>query len=90
VKEREEAVVMHKRYAVFSIRKNRGGSVWTRAGSAFLNKDGSINLYLDVLPMDGMLHVREAGEKREEAPEPETKTEALSPEQFAANAAGGH
>lgn len=55
-----------KRYTVFSIRKAERGdaSVWTRAGNAFLNKDGSLNLYLDVLPMSGVLHVREAVEER--------------------------
>jgi hypothetical protein len=49
-----------KRLAVFSIRENRSGSVWVRAGSAFVNKDGSLNVLLDVLPLDGKLHVREA------------------------------
>lgn len=54
-----------KRLAVFSIRENKGGSVWVRAGSAFVNRDGSLNVLLDVLPLDGKLHVREAGEKGE-------------------------
>jgi hypothetical protein len=49
-----------KRYAVFSIRTLKEGSVWSRAGSAFANKDGSVNIYLDVLPLDGKLHIREA------------------------------
>ncbi|MBI3181311.1 MAG: hypothetical protein HYZ28_04130 [Myxococcales bacterium] len=57
-----------KKLAVFSIRKLDGGSVWTRAGSAWVNKDGSLNVYLDVLPMDGKLHVREPGEKRDAPP----------------------
>jgi hypothetical protein len=67
----KEAVVLvaGKRLAVFSIRENKGGSLWVRAGSAFVNKDGSLNLLLDVLPLDGKLHVREAGEKKEGAPE---------------------
>jgi hypothetical protein len=52
-----------KRLAVFSIRTDKGGSVWVRAGSAWVNKDGSMNVLLDVLPLDGKLHVREAGEK---------------------------
>jgi hypothetical protein len=86
--EQEEAVDMHKRYAVFSIRKGKGGSVWTRAGSAFLNKDGSVNLYLDVLPLDGMLHIREAGEKRDLVQEP--KTETLTQSEFAQQATEGH
>ncbi|GEN07040.1 hypothetical protein SAMN05443572_104336 [Myxococcus fulvus] len=54
-----------KRLAVFSIREGKGGSIWVRAGSAFVNKDGSLNVLLDVLPLDGKLHVREAAEKRE-------------------------
>ncbi len=53
-----------KRLAVFSIRPGRNGSVWVRAGVAEVNRDGSLNLELDVLPIDGKLHVREAGERR--------------------------
>lgn len=63
-------MVAGKRYAVFSIRKkDNQPSIWVRAGSAFINKDGSMNLYLDVLPLDGTLHVREPGEKKEQAPQ---------------------
>ena len=78
---------LNKRYAVFSIRKAKNGSIWVRAGSAFMNRDGSMNVYLDVLPLDGTLHVREPGEKRDLASDArsEAKTEAV--EQFAA---GGH
>jgi hypothetical protein len=58
-----------KRLAVFSIKESKGGgSIWVRAGAAFVNKDGSLNVFLDVLPLDGKLHVREAGEKREGVP----------------------
>ncbi len=56
-----------KRLAVFSIREGKGGTVWVRAGSAFVNRDGSLNVLLDVLPLDGKLHVREAGDRREAA-----------------------
>ncbi len=56
-----------KKYAVYSIRKTDNGStIWVRAGLAFANKDGSANVYLDVLPLDGKLHIREPGEKRDE------------------------
>lgn len=69
------------RFTVFSIRegKTREGkvtSVWVRAGSAWLNRDGSINVYLDVLPLDGKLHIREALEKDKDAPLPVTQDEA--------------
>ena len=49
--------------AVFSIRSGRGGSIWVRAGWAEVNRDGSMNLHLDVLPIDGRLHVRESHER---------------------------
>ncbi len=68
-------LVMGKKLAVFSIRdlekEKGGGSVWTRAGSAFVNKDGSLNLRLDVLPIDGRLHVREAADRRDQQPAPQ-------------------
>lgn len=49
-----------KRLAVFSIKADeKGTSRWVRAGHAWLNRDGSINVFLDVLPLDGKLHIRE-------------------------------
>lgn len=49
-----------KRFAVFSIRKSKTGpTVWIRSGSAVQNRDGSINVFLDVLPLDGQLHLRD-------------------------------
>lgn len=62
-----------KRLAVFSIREGRGGSIWVRAGSAFVNKDGSLNVLLDVLPIDGKLHVREAAERKDGVAAPATR-----------------
>lgn len=58
-----------KRYSVFSVRKQErtGAAIWVRAGYAWANPDGSANVTLDVLPLDGKLHIREAGEKREYA-----------------------
>ena len=64
-------LVIGKRYQVFSIREksDKGGgdkgAVWVKAGSAWVNRDGSLNVYLDVLPLDGRLHVREALDKRD-------------------------
>ena len=68
-----------KRLAVFSIREGRNGSLWVKAGAAFVNRDGSLNVVLDVLPLDGKLHVREAVERKDSggavlapaAPEPD-------------------
>lgn len=52
-----------KMLAVFSIKPSRQGSIWVRAGWAEVNRDGSLNLHLDVLPLDGRLHVRESFER---------------------------
>ncbi len=56
------------RLTVFSIRQGRNGSIWVRAGRATVNDDGSLLLDLDVLPIDGKLHVREAAERPPEQP----------------------
>jgi hypothetical protein len=42
---------------------------WTRAGTAFENKDGSWTLMLDVLPTNGKLIMRDE-QQREERAEP--------------------
>jgi hypothetical protein len=34
-------------------------SYWTRVGTGFVNKDGSITLKLDCIPISGTLQVRE-------------------------------
>jgi hypothetical protein len=32
---------------------------WTRVGVAFVNRDGSINVKLDAVPVSGEIHVRD-------------------------------
>ena len=64
-------MVKGKRYQVYSIKNVEGrAATWIRAGSAWVNRDGSINVYLDVLPIDGKLHIRELkkDQKEENAP----------------------
>lgn len=46
------------RLDVYSIRPGRNGAIWVRAGVAWVNRDGSLNVHLDVLPLDGKLHIR--------------------------------
>jgi len=45
---------------------------WLRVGNAYVNRDGSINVYLDAMPMNGRLQLRESNEKEVviEAPTP--------------------
>lgn len=56
-----------KKLAVYAINEKDGdrASWWQRIGMAFVNRDGSISIYLDALPLGtNKLHVRE---QREEA-----------------------
>lgn len=64
-----------KMFKVLSpVEKKGGGTLWLRLGTAFTNKDESINLYLDGLPTNGQLHLREmteedfASSRRDDAP----------------------
>lgn len=46
-------------FSVFAIRRgHRNAAIWVSAGVARLERDGSINVELDVLPIDGRLHLR--------------------------------
>ncbi len=54
-----------KRLTVFAIKNtDRRGSIWTRVGTAFVNKDESLNVFLDAIPLDGKLHCRESVAER--------------------------
>jgi hypothetical protein len=59
--------------AVWTIveRAQQGGatkSYWTRVGVGFVNRDGSMNLHLDAIPISGKLQVREWEAPRQEMP----------------------
>ena len=44
--------------------------LFRRIGTGFVNRDGSLNLFLDALPVNGKLHVRDVkSEKETEAAE---------------------
>jgi hypothetical protein len=40
------------------IDRGQGKSIWVRAGVGFTNRDGSLNLRLDAIPVNGTLQVR--------------------------------
>lgn len=51
-----------QRFAVFTIINNGDENkkgFWQRIGVAFENKDGSLNVKLNALPVNGTLHIRE-------------------------------
>ena len=45
------------------IEKKDGGTYWMRLGTGYPNKDQSINLYLDALPLNHKLQLREMDEE---------------------------
>jgi len=59
-----------KRLVVYTIIDRPGAekSFWARVGSAWINRDQSINIQLDALPVNGKLHVREPSERPEPSP----------------------
>lgn len=39
--------------------------IWNRVGTAFFNRDGSINVFLDSFPMTGKIQLREDREREQ-------------------------
>ncbi|HEY8207884.1 MAG TPA: hypothetical protein VIG99_10420 [Myxococcaceae bacterium] len=79
-----------KRLTVFSIKNtDRKGTIWCRVGTAFVNKDESLNVFLDALPLDGKLHCRESTAERNPPPVPEEVPAELAAAAPRLAAAGG-
>jgi len=47
---------------------SKGKSYWIKVGVGFLNKDGSINLKLDAVPVNGTLQVRDYEPREDQLP----------------------
>lgn len=45
--------------SVFTVTEHKGKSRWIRIGIGFVNADGSMNLHLDALPVNGTIQVRD-------------------------------
>lgn len=43
----------------FEDKEGEKGSRWTRIGSAFVNRDDSLNVVLHCIPVNGRLHIRD-------------------------------
>ncbi|MBF0104798.1 MAG: hypothetical protein HQM16_05675 [Deltaproteobacteria bacterium] len=50
---------------VISERGENEKSVWSRIGVAFVNKDDSLNVILDAVPIKGKLHIRDRKDSQE-------------------------
>lgn len=60
------------RKAVYVVVDTDGGKArWIRVGIAFPCRDGSLNVSLDALPVNGRLHIRDFPPREEGAPEHE-------------------
>lgn len=44
---------------VITERSNEESAQWTKIGVAFVNKDESLNVILDALPLTGKIHIRD-------------------------------
>ena len=44
---------------VYTIVKNGEKDYWNKIGNAFLNRDGSLNVRLNALPVNGQLNIRD-------------------------------
>jgi hypothetical protein len=51
--------------SVFALTERDQKTYWTRIGAAFTNKDGSVTVQLDALPVSGRLQIREDEEREE-------------------------
>ena len=50
-------------YAVIQKNGSKKKPFWQKVGVAFDNSDGSLNVLLNCIPLDGRLHIREAKKK---------------------------
>ena len=63
----EAAAPARKRLAAFQIIEREGleKAIFSRVGTAFVNKDGSLNIFLDAIPLGGKIQVREERDRGE-------------------------
>jgi hypothetical protein len=71
----EQAKNTKEMKAVYTvIDRGQGKSFWVRVGVGFTNRDGSLNLRLDAIPVNGSLQVRDWSE-----PPTDRRSEGLDP-----------
>ena len=59
---------MKPHFVVYTVIETKGSKdFWQRVGSAWSNKDGSLNIVLNALPVNGKLHVRVPSAKDQNA-----------------------
>jgi hypothetical protein len=58
---------------VYTVTEREGRSFWTRLGVAFTNRDGSITMKLDAVPLQGTIQLRD-WEPRDDQPRSKTES----------------
>jgi hypothetical protein len=58
-KERNTTMDSSKMKIVYVITERGGRSFWNRCGVAFVNNDGSLNVKLEAIPVNGEVHIRD-------------------------------
>lgn len=56
-----------KMKVVYTITERGDKSYWTRIGVAYTNRDGSLNVKLDAVPVNGTMQVRDWTPREEQA-----------------------
>ena len=57
----------NKMKVVYTITERGEKSWWTKIGVAYVNRDGSLNVKLEAVPVNGTMHVRDWTPKEEQA-----------------------
>lgn len=52
-----------KRLVAYTVKERKGDNYWTKVGAAFVNRDNSITVVLDALPLNGEIVLREPKER---------------------------
>ncbi|WP_394823235.1 hypothetical protein [Pendulispora albinea] len=50
---------LHPMKIAYTVSERQGRSFWTRIGVGYINRDGSINIRLDAMPVSGNLQLRD-------------------------------
>lgn len=54
-------------FTIVESQKEADRKFWIRIGRAFENRDGSTTVYLDALPVNGLLQIREENDRSTES-----------------------
>jgi hypothetical protein len=65
----------NKMKVVYTINERGERSFWTRIGVAYVNRDGSLNVKLDAVPVNGTMQVRDWTPRDDQPGAPQDRTQ---------------